>query len=78
MEEEFLNHIQEILRRIRSGEERVYSIEEVSIMLGLEELGIADAAEADVAIEQQRIDRAVRIKGIEELIAEGQRLNLGE
>lgn len=36
-EEEFLEHIKEILRRVRSGEERVYSMDEVRIMLGIEE-----------------------------------------
>lgn len=71
MDEEFVNHIQEILRRVRSGEERTYSIEEVSIMLGLEEPGIADVTATDD-------DRAARIKVLEELAAEGQRLNLGE
>lgn len=36
-EEELLEYIKEILRRVRSGEERVYSMEEVRIMLGIEE-----------------------------------------
>lgn len=72
-EEEFSEHIQEILRRVRSGEERIYSMEEARIMLGIEEPGIVDAAE-----EQQRIDKEVRIKALEELMAEWQRLGLGE
>lgn len=35
-EGEFSEHIKEILRRVRSGEERIYSMEEVRIMLGIE------------------------------------------
>ena len=36
-DEEFSEHIEEILRRVRSGEERTYSMEEVRVMLGIEE-----------------------------------------
>lgn len=36
-EEELLEHIKEILRRVRSGEERTYSMEEVRVMLGIED-----------------------------------------
>jgi len=54
--EEFSEHIEEILRRVRSGEEQVYSMEEVRFMLGISEPGIIHGPVKQITYPDNEID----------------------